>query len=188
MKISCVSPGFHLHLLDLISFYPSLPLPPLFFPPSFLLSIFLFYPWCSTGIHMVYSVVYHADAMCEVCVCRHSDMAKHFFVLCSLKTPERFWSWLNSTITPRCRVQTLLEQILCHRDFESLLSCLFLLCLGRCVSILQLPSHKHALFVWLQKRNYVTQWEWIFRKWKCIYLCFFPPGLWLQVVGSFDSG
>lgn len=37
---------------------------------------------------MVYSVVYHADATCEVCVCRHSDMATRFCSVFSKNSRE----------------------------------------------------------------------------------------------------
>lgn len=70
---------------------------------------------------------------------------------------------------------------------SSLLSCLFLLCLSRRVSVFQLPSCKHTLFVWPSKYTnmsvscveYLGVAAWLLQ---AVY------GLWSQVLGSVDSG
>lgn len=52
-------------------------------------------------------------------------------------TLARFWNWWNLTVN------------------ECSLSCLFLLLLGRCVSVLQLPAHKHSPCVALIKHKWL---------------------------------
>lgn len=67
------------------------------------------------------------------------------------------------------------KQILAQSDLQ--LSCLFLLCLARRPSVLQLPSRKHSVFVWPSKNpNTVAQSDWTLQAEGgnvIIYWCFF---------------
>lgn len=132
MKPSCVGPGFHLHLLIFISFYPQLPVSPFWFFLFFSLPVFL------SNLPMMLCWHPHGDLFhWGVCVCRSLSL------LCDL------WDLLTWSGAVRgSELDSESRQAPAQTSLESSLSCLFLLRLGRCVSVLQLPSRKHTLFVW----------------------------------------